>query len=185
MASTSSTNAIAFDAGASGAFAAEDCAGDDLGTVYTRYSSYVAAISFRLLGRDHEIDDIVQEVFLAAHRGLENLRDPMAIKGWLATVTVRAVRRKLRFRRLRACFGLDPGTDYTTLTIDANQDKALLITRAYQVLDQLPVDQKIAWILRHAEGESLESVAERCGCSLATAKRRIAAAQAALAEVAS
>ena len=85
---------------------------------------------------------------------------------------------------MRAYIGLDPGTDYTSLTIDANQENALLITRAYQVLDQLPVDQKIAWTLRHVEGDSLESVAERCGCSLATAKRRIAAAQAALAEVA-
>lgn len=184
MASTTSTNAMALDAGASGSFAADACDAD-LGTVFTRYSSYVAAISFRLLGRDHEIDDVVQEVFLAAHKGLESLRDPMAIRGWLATVTVRTVRRKLRFRRLRACFGLDPGTDYTSLAVDANQDKALLIARAYAVLDRLPVNEKIAWILRHAEGESLEAVAERCGCSLATAKRRIAAAQAALAEVVS
>jgi RNA polymerase sigma-70 factor (ECF subfamily) len=180
MSSTPSTNAIA----ASDSIADEPTC-EDLGAIFRRYSSYVAAISFRLLGRDHEIDDVVQEVFLAATSGLQNLRDPMAIKGWLATVTVRAVRRKLRFRRLRACLGLDAETDYSRLAIDASQHKTLLITRAYQVLDQLPIDAKIAWVLRHVEGESLEAVAAHCGCSLATAKRRIAAAQLALAEVAS
>jgi DNA-directed RNA polymerase specialized sigma24 family protein len=38
----------------------------------------------------------------------------------------------------------------------------------------------LAWSLRHLEGERLEDVAERCGCSLATAKRWIATAQARL-----
>jgi RNA polymerase sigma-70 factor (ECF subfamily) len=45
------------------------------------------------------------------------------------------------------------------------------------VLDRLPVNERLAWSLRHIEGEQLESVAVLCGCSLATAKRRIAAAQ--------
>ena len=153
---------------------------DDLDDVFRRYSGYVAAIAFRLLGRNSEIDDVVQEVFLAAIRGLRSLREPAAIKGWLATVTVRIVRRKLRRRRLRALLGGDVDPDYSTAIVAANQDTAVLIARACQVLDRLPVDEKIAWMMRHAEGESLESVASICGCSLATAKRRIAAAQAVL-----
>lgn len=155
---------------------------DDLGAVFRQYSGYVAAVAFRLLGRDHEIDDVVQEVFLAATRSLRSLREPAAIKGWLATVTVRVVRRKLRGRRFRAFFGADAAPDYSEVVVAASQDKALLITRAYRILDQLPIDAKIAWMLRHAEGEPLESVATICGCSLATVKRRIAVAQAALGE---
>ena len=158
---------------------------DDLDAVFRQYSGYVAAIAFRLLGRDHEIDDVVQEVFLAATRSLRKLREPAAVKGWLATVTVRVVRRKLRGRRVRAFFGAEVEPDYSSVVVAASQDKALLITRAYQILDRLPIDEKIAWMLRHAEGEPLESVATICGCSLATVKRRIAAAQAALGEVAS
>src|SRR5262249_53555578 len=127
-----------------------------LGAVFRQYSGYVAAIAFRLLGRDHEIDDVVQEVFLVATRSLKTLREPAAIKGWLATVTVRIVRRKLRGRRVRALFGLDAETDYAKLVVAASQDNALLIARAYRILDRLPVYEKIAWILRHAEGEPLE-----------------------------
>lgn len=157
-----------------------DAPAEDLDAVFRQYSKYVAAIALRLLGRDDEIDDVVQEVFLAGTSGLRKLRESGAIKGWLATVTVRSVRRKLRGRRLRAMFGFEVTQDYAHVVADASQDQVLLIKRAYRVLDALPVDQKIAWMLRHVEGEQLPDVASICGCSLATVKRRIAAAQAAL-----
>jgi RNA polymerase sigma-70 factor (ECF subfamily) len=154
---------------------------DDLEAVFRRYSGYVASVALRLLGRDAEVDDVVQEVFVVAMRGLRNLREPMAIKGWLATVAVRVARRKLRRRRFRSFLGLEAESDYANVVVAASQEKALLITRAYRILDELPVNEKIAWMLRHVEGEALEEVAKICGCSLATAKRRIAAAQARLA----
>lgn len=45
-----------------------------------------------------------------------------------------------------------------------------------QHLNALPDALRLAWMLRHVEGESLPEVARACGCSLATAKRRISAA---------
>ena len=57
-------------------------------------------------------------------------------------------------------------------------ERRALLSRVYQVLDRIPVEQRLAWSLRYVEGEKLERVAEQCGCSLATAKRRIAAAHA-------
>jgi RNA polymerase sigma-70 factor (ECF subfamily) len=155
---------------------------DDLDAVFRKYSAYVAAIAFKLLGRDDEIDDVIQEVFLEATRSLRSLRDPGAIKGWLATVAVRVIRRKLRRRRLWTFLGAGVEPDYSQVVVAANQDDALVIARACEILDRIPVDEKIAWMLRYAEEEPLEVVATTCGCSLATAKRRIAAAQAALAK---
>jgi RNA polymerase sigma-70 factor (ECF subfamily) len=149
--------------------------GPDLETLFRRYSRYVAAVALRLTGRDDEIDDVVQEVFLAAWRGISRLRDPEAAKGWLATVTVRIVRRKLWRRRLGAMFGFTDGADYQQLAA-APEDRAF-VACVYQLLDAQPVGERLAWTLRHVEGEPLERVAELCGCSLATAKRRIAAVQ--------
>src|SRR5258708_2484860 len=76
----------------------------DLEAAFRRYSRYVAAVALRLLGRDDEVDDVVQEVFLAALRGMRRLREPEAVRGWLATVTVRIAGRRLRRRRLRTLF---------------------------------------------------------------------------------
>jgi RNA polymerase sigma-70 factor (ECF subfamily) len=50
-----------------------------------------------------------------------------------------------------------------------------------QVLRKMPADQRIAWMLRRVEGLQLPEVAHVCACSLATVKRRIAAADAEMA----
>jgi len=146
--------------------------------VYRKYSPYVASIALRLVGRDGDVDDIVQEVFLQALKGLAQLREPGALKGWLATVTVRVSRRRLQLRKLKSWVGLDEDTGYESVASpSASPEQRALLSRVYRVLDEISVDQRLAWTLRMVEGEQLEAVASLCGCSLATAKRRIAAAQ--------
>jgi RNA polymerase sigma-70 factor (ECF subfamily) len=154
----------------------------DLETAFRRYSRYVAAIALRLLGRDDEVDDVVQETFLAALRGLGGLREPEAVRGWLATVAVRVASRRLRRRRVRAWLGLERARDYQLIAPGAPADERALLSRVYRQLDALPVAERVPWTLRYVEGEPLERVALLCRCSLATVKRRIAAAQARLAK---
>ena len=138
---------------------------------------YVAAIALRILGRDDEVDDVVQDVFLAAHSGLRTLRDGEAAKQWLRTVTVRVASRRLRRRRLRGFFGLDERGYEDIASPGASPEQRALLATVYAQLDRLPVAERVAWTLRHVEGLELDAVAEACGCSLATAKRRIAAAR--------
>lgn len=155
----------------------------DFDSVFRRYSPYVAAVAHRLLGRDADVDDTVQEVFLVAVRSLSSVRDPAAVKAWLARIAVRAARRRLQFRRMRSFLGIDDLTVYDSVADEqASPEQRALVQRVYRVLDGLPADLRIAWTLRYIEGEQLEAVAELCGCSLATAKRRIAAAARSLEE---
>src|SRR5262245_5650468 len=76
----------------------------ELREVFRTHSAYVATLAFRLLGRDDELDDVVQEVFLSALSGLRRLQSARAVRSWLATVTARKVARRIRGRRLRALF---------------------------------------------------------------------------------
>ncbi len=147
-------------------------------SLYRDYGRYVASIAHRLLGRDDEVDDLTQDVFLAAHRGLHNLRDPDAAKAWLASITVRLARRKLRVRHVRMMLGLLSDADCEDVASpDASPEDRSLVARVYRLLDKLPADERIAWTLRYLEGQKLDVIAEICGISLATAKRRITAAQ--------
>jgi RNA polymerase sigma-70 factor (ECF subfamily) len=152
--------------------------GSFLDDVYRRYCRYVGAVILRLGGRRDEIEDLIQDVFVEASRGIRELREPDAVKGWLATIAVRLVRRRLRWRRLRRFLGLDGGADYSHLVDPAASpvDK-LLLRSVYRVLDELAVDDRVAFSLHVIEGETVEEIARLCGCSLATAKRRIARAQ--------
>lgn len=145
---------------------------------FRAYCPYVARVALTILGNPDEVDDVVQEVFLIAHRRLRDLREAGALKAWLATITVREARRRLRRRKYRALLGLDrdaaeiehPAED------DGSMDQRLMLQRLEKALDDLPVAERIAWLLR-SEGYSLEQVSLHCECSLATAKRRIAGAQ--------
>jgi RNA polymerase sigma-70 factor, ECF subfamily len=149
--------------------------------LFKRFAPYVARIGLRLLGRESDVDDLIQEVFFAAFKQRGQLRDPGATKNWLATIAVRAARRQLRRRRLRQYVGLDTGVPSLELRDPGmSPEKRALLSRIYRILDRMPVDQRLAWTLRHVEGEKLEQVAARCGCSLATAKRRISAAHASI-----
>jgi RNA polymerase sigma-70 factor (ECF subfamily) len=151
--------------------------GLELDPLFRRYSAYVAAIAHRLLGRDEDVDDAVQDVFLAAVRGLGAIRDPGAVRAWLGRVTVRVARRKLRARRVRVFLGIDDTSVYSSVADrGASPEQRALLARVYRVLDKVPVSERVAWTLRCVEGEPLENVALLSDCSLATAKRRIAAA---------
>lgn len=151
----------------------------DLASAFRAYGRYVAWIGMRVLGRPEDVDDLVQDVFLDAVRGIDRLRDPGAAKAWLATLTVRKARRVLRKRRMMRFLGLDEGADYAEIVDEgASSAERVMVADLYRTLDTLPTEERLAWTLRHLEGEQLERVAELCGCSLATVKRRIAAAHA-------
>jgi RNA polymerase sigma-70 factor, ECF subfamily len=164
---------------------AGDCAGGAVSfeALFRRYERYVAAVVVRLLGRDDfEVDDAVQDVFWLASRRMHRLQDLDQARGWLVTAATRVVRRKLRRRRWRALFhGRQPISEVPAA--GATPEQRALLARIYRVLDQLPTAQRLAWTLRYLEGERLEDVARACGCSLATAKRRIEAAHRVLQEV--
>lgn len=153
----------------------------DLDALFRRFAPYVARVAMRVLGTQGDVDDLVQDVFLDAHRGLRKLREPQAVKGWLATVTIRKARRKIRRQRMLALIGLDTPLD-PELVFDPRQspEERALIASAYRVLDNISADARIAWVLRCIEGEPLERVAELCGISRATAHRRVREAQDAL-----
>lgn len=146
-------------------------------SLYEDYSRYVGAVASRLLGRGAEVEDVVQEVFEIAFRGLKRREDLHEVKGWLAKVTVRRCLRQLRVRRLWALVNLAADRSYDRLAEpSAGPEERQLVSEVYRALDTIPARDRIAWTLRHVEGESLEQVAVLCDCSLATAKRRISSA---------
>ncbi|WP_169791624.1 RNA polymerase sigma factor [Sandaracinus amylolyticus] len=149
--------------------------------IFRRYVADVTSLAERLLRRRHEADDVVQDTFADALLALGELRDPSALRAWLLGIAVRRVRRRVRKLALLRTLGLDRGIDDATLELLASPglspDTRAELARVDRALARLHPDDRIAWMLRHVEGEKLEDVAAIVGCSLATAKRRIAAAE--------
>jgi len=154
-------------------------------TLYRRHAATALNLAVRIQGSTSDVEDIVHDAFVRAHQSLGELREPSAFRSWLGSIVVRLVRTRLRRRRLVAMLGLaapEPVDLDAVAAPGVDPEARVLLAQVYALLQTLPADERIAWTLRHVERHRLESVAELVGCSLATAKRRIARAQAFLEE---
>jgi len=149
--------------------------------LYRRHAAYLLAIAARLLGNRNEGEEVVQDTFVTAFEQLRTLREPAALRGWLAQIAVSLVRRRIRKGRMLRLLGLDRGADDATLAALASPgtppDQRAELALVDRALQAVSANVRIAWMLRLVEGLELTEVASACGCSLATAKRRIAAAE--------
>lgn len=151
--------------------------------LYRRHAAFALNLAVRIQGGVGDVEDIVHDAFLKAHDRLEELREDAAFRGWLASIVVRLVRSRLRRGRLLGSLGLgqQEPIDLDALAAEgAGPETRVLLAQIYSVLRRIPVDQRIAWILRYVDKHTLVDVAKMVGCSLATVKRRISAAQAVL-----
>jgi RNA polymerase sigma-70 factor (ECF subfamily) len=149
--------------------------------LYRRHVAAATRIATLLLRRHADAEDVVQDAFVAALTQLDRLRDGAAFGGWLGRIVANGARSRLRRRRVFGWFGGDRAEDDATLDrlaapgLSAEQRAELvLLDRA---LAAIPADERLAWTLRYIEGWRLAEIAGGLGVSLATAKRRLAAAE--------
>ena len=123
------------------------------GRLYARYVRLVHGI---LLSRVpyHDVDDLVQDVFLQAMRHLSALRAPGAFGGWLATIARR--RAQDYFRRSRPASELPPDLGGASAPIH-DASVALVAIRA------LPEAYRETLILRLVEGMTGPEISVRTG----------------------
>ncbi len=153
--------------------------------LFQRHAPLVNGLAYRILGRDAEVDDVVQESFVQAIDHLHTLKEPQAFASWIASIVVRTTSKLLRRRKLMSRLGLrrDEPIDVEALIgRSVPPDTAAELRGIYARIGEMPVDVRVPLILRRVEELSLEEVAERTGKSLATVKRRIAEGEALLAQ---
>jgi RNA polymerase sigma-70 factor (ECF subfamily) len=150
----------------------------DLGDAYLRHRGALVAAAVRLQCHRDEVDDLLQDVFVEALRGIRNLREPSALRAWLTRVTVRVARRRAGGPRFVALEESPEAIDVADPAASP-ADRALLRALA-NIMATLPTERRRAWALRYVDGEQLDDIAARCHCSLATVKRHIADVQAVL-----
>jgi RNA polymerase sigma-70 factor, ECF subfamily len=176
--SASNLGAVSFVGDAalvSGLYAGQPVA---IAAFYDRYAPLVLRLLGRILGAERELADLHHDVFVRALGSLKDLRDPGALKPWLCSLTVNtarsAIQRRTRRRWLSFLAPEDlPEPEAPTSSGEVNE----ALRSTYAVLGELPPDERIAFALRFIDGMELTEVAEACGVSLATIKRRLARAE--------
>jgi RNA polymerase sigma-70 factor (ECF subfamily) len=128
-----------------------------------------------------DADDLTQDVFLRAYRGLARFRAQAPPRAWLAAIADNAIKNRYRSRsRFRRIFASDPSSD-------ALEDRASRArspeesARAGEsrdsvqdALSKLPLEFRLPIVLRDLEEWSYEEIAASLQLPIGTVKSRIA-----------
>lgn len=151
---------------------------DAAATLFDRCIGPVERAVHGILGPDPDAEDLVQDAFLAALRGIHGFHgEEVRLGAWVRGIAVRLTLKKLRWRRTRRWSGWLGSDAVPTLQGVGGTETQVTLKRAFAVLEHLPPAERAAFSLRFLEGMRLEEVAETLGISLATAKRRIRSAR--------
>jgi RNA polymerase sigma-70 factor (ECF subfamily) len=160
--------------------------GDDraFAQIVRRYSGLLRQIAYRTLGSTDDIDDVVQETFLAAWTHADSVIDGESIAGWLVTTARRRSYDRLRTAAVRTRDG-DP-FDHRMLAADQpdpddSARRSMLAADAQRVLDAMPDAQRRCWHLRQLDDLSYDEIACRLALPVSTVRGMIARARALLA----
>jgi len=146
--------------------------------VWDRYAGMVRWVLYRSVGPTHDVEDLVQDTFVGFFRNVGTLRDDSSLRPFLVGIALRTARSALRKRRVRRWLRLsDSGTLPEVPTSDGDPRVREAVRRLYAILDELGDRDRLAFVLRHAEGHELTETASALGVSLATVKRILSRAE--------
>jgi RNA polymerase sigma-70 factor (ECF subfamily) len=153
-----------------------------------RHQSSILNLVRALTGGSADAEDLAQEVFVRAWRGLSRFRGESAFRTWLHRVAINVVQshrgRASRWRRLFHFGSAAPGGEEDPIESapdpsDLEQD-VILRDAIDRALATLPEDLRIAVTLRDVQGLDYRAIAEITGAPIGTVESRIFRARARL-----
>ncbi len=155
------------------------CQRGDLGAfeeLYKAHAPRLYSLACRMVGNASDAEDLLQEIFLAAHRKLESFRGESALGTWLYRLAANQCLDFLRSRAARAnqlTDALDEERGVTDETGRGLADRTVTKMDLERALAQLPDGCRAAFVLHDVEGLEHREVAEALGIAEGTSKSQV------------
>jgi RNA polymerase sigma-70 factor (ECF subfamily) len=142
--------------------------------LFSRVKQAVHRTLFRILGANRDLEDVLQDAFLAIFRSIASFRGESSLTTWCCAIATRTAWGYI-VRRRPATSSLDlvaepaspePAADRVVAARDA-------ACRLYAALDRIDPKMRIAFALAVIDGRSLAEVAELTDASLVAVKTRV------------
>lgn len=145
-----------------------------------RHHAPLFGFLYRLAGGDRMLaEDLVQEAFLHAFRGLSSYCYPRPFKPWLYAIALNCYRDRYKRNDFRQTVETidDPKVEFEPTdpapSLEEQLEKQADLEKLFIALNQLPLPQREALLLRYSQGLSLAEIAEILEIPLGTVKSRI------------
>ena len=144
------------------------------------YSADVAALANRLLGWPGDVEDLTQEVFLAAFIGLKKFRRDCSLRTWLFTITINKCR-SYKYKRLLRLRRFPKPRDKASLPSNQGAHSELMETETFErvrhTVAALPAKYREAVVLRYLQELPTEEISRILGISKNTLQVRLSRAR--------
>jgi RNA polymerase sigma-70 factor (ECF subfamily) len=163
----------------------ERCRADDRRAhdeFYHRFRRQVAGNLFRVLGDRTDIDDLVQEVFVIAFRGLQRFRGDARLSTWIYRICVNVALGRIRTRKRRPnaigvadldSASVDPSLDERPEMPDRSLERRQDQEKVYRALETLAPKKRIVLYLHEIEGLDLKEIAYLVDSNPVTVRTRL------------
>jgi len=143
-----------------------------------QYSADVAALANRLLGWPGDVEDVTQDIFLAAFLGLRKFRCECSLKSWLFTITINKCRtsRYRRWLRLRR-YSQKIGDVSLSLACEGKNMDADEFKQIRRAVATLPEKYREPVVLRYLQEIDMDEISRILGISKNTLNVRLSRAR--------
>jgi RNA polymerase sigma-70 factor, ECF subfamily len=161
------------------------CAAGDRGAqheLFVRSRAAVHRTLFRVLGSNQDIEDLLQETYLAVFRSIASYGNRSTLITWCCAIATNIALSHLRRRRAipTADIELDSGAPGADRVVRAR----VAVARLYRALDRVEPVQRVAFALAVIDGRPLADVVELTGASMPAVKTQVWRARKALDKIA-
>lgn len=150
--------------------------------LYRRFCRPVAANLYRVLGDRGELEDLMQEVFVIAFRGLGAFRHEARLSTWLYRICLNVAFGRIRTRARRpppiAVDDLDAAMRSSSAVDRPESPERTLVrrqdqSRVYRLLEQLAPKKRLVLYLHEIEGRDLREIAYLLDSNPVTVRTRL------------
>jgi RNA polymerase sigma-70 factor (ECF subfamily) len=141
--------------------------------IVEQYSNAVAELANRLLGWPGDVEDITQDIFLAAYLGLRRFRCQCSLKTWLFTITInkcRSFKYKQIFHRHRI---VNKHNEHLPPTADKKLLDDDTFEKVRHAVQSLPAKYREPVVLRYLQELQIEDISKILGISINTLHVRL------------
>lgn len=151
----------------------------DASTLFRSHAAFVARFLVRLGAPAAEIEDLVQEVFMVAHRRGGFVAGPARPTTWLAeiAVRVRSTARRAERRRKEEPDEAEVASVATTRDPSKDAEVAQNLRHVQEALGMLDPDKRAIFVLFELEDEPCDAIAAALGVPIGTVYSRLHAAR--------
>jgi RNA polymerase sigma-70 factor (ECF subfamily) len=157
----------------------ERCRRGDLAAfeeLYKGHAGKLFSVACRMLGNPTDAEDLLQEIFLSAHRKLDGFRGDAALGTWLYRLATNHCLDYLRSRAARTSQltdALDDERGYSEPDRGGLAERSITKMDLERALAQLPDGCRAAFVLHDVQGLEHREVADALGIAEGTSKSQV------------